>query len=168
MLLNKNQIQSIRENKVTFVKNFVSLDRPYDFNLISDLIEENNLQVISKSNYNSLKDVFQIREVMNLLKEFKVLFDFLNKTFKYKHHEQNNIDLFLSFVSQAGIPHTDEEDVFIIGLNGNIIYKVFNSKIIDYKISKGDLIYIPRGVKHKVIGISPRIVMSIGFFSERI
>ena len=105
---------------------------------------------------------------MNLLKEFKVLFDFLNKTFKYKHHEQNNIDLFLSFVSQAGIPHTDEEDVFIIGLNGNIIYKVFNSKIIDYKISKGDLIYIPRGVKHKVIGISPRIVMSIGFFSERI
>ena len=69
MLLNKNQIQSIRENKVTFVKNFVSLNRPYDFNLISDLIEENNLQVISKSNHNSLKDVFQIREVMNLLKE---------------------------------------------------------------------------------------------------
>ena len=53
MLLNKNQIQSIRENKVTFVKNFVSLNRPYDFNLISNLIEENNLQVISKSNHNS-------------------------------------------------------------------------------------------------------------------
>ena len=59
MLLNKNQIQSIRENKVTFVKNFVSLNRPYDFNLISNLIEENNLQVISKSNHNSLKDVVQ-------------------------------------------------------------------------------------------------------------
>ena len=168
MLLNKNQIQSIRENKVTFVKNFVSLDRPYDFNLISNLIEENNLQVISKLNHNSLKDVFQIREVMNLLKEFKVLFNFLNKTFKYKHHEQNNIDLFLSFVSQAGIPHIDEEDVFIIGLKGDTIYKIFDNKIIDYKISKEDLIYIPRGVKHKVIGVSPRIVMSIGFFSERI
>ena len=47
-------------------------------------------------------------------------------------------------------------------------YKVFNDKIIDYKISKGDLIYIPRGIKHKVIGISPRISISVGFFSEKI
>ena len=168
MLLNKNQIQSIRENKVTFVKNFVSLDRPYDFNLISNLIEENNLQVISKSNHNSLKDVFQIREVMNLLKEFKVLFDFFSKTFSYKYDQRNNVDLFLSLISQVGLPHIDEEDVFIIGLNGDMVYKVFNDKIVNYRISKGDLIFIPKGVKHKVVGLSPRIVMSIGFFSERI
>ena len=69
MLLNKDQIQSIKENKVTFVKNFVTLNRPYDFNLISKLIEENDLQSMSKSNYSGLKNVFQIRGVVNLLKE---------------------------------------------------------------------------------------------------
>jgi len=168
MLLNKNQIQSIRESKVTFVKNFVSLDRPYDFNLISDFIEENNLEVKQKSKFDVLKNIYQIWGVTNILKEFQIIFDFLNKTFKYKADERNAVDMFFSFISQNGVPHVDEEDVFIIGLNGNMIYKVFNDKIIDYKISKGDLIYIPRGIKHKVIGISPRISISVGFFSEKI
>jgi len=168
MLLNKDQIQSIKENKVTFVKNFVTLNRPYDFNLISKLIEENDLQSMSKSNYSGLKNVFQIRGVVNLLKEFNVLFDFFSKTFNYKYDQRNNVDLFLSLISQVGVPHIDEEDVFIIGLNGNMVYKVFNDKIVDYHVFKGDLIFIPKGVKHKVIGISSRISMSAGFFSERI
>jgi len=168
MLLNKDQIQSIKENKVTFVKNFVTLNRPYDFNLISKLIEENDLQSMSKSNYGGLKNVFQIRGVVNLLKEFNVLFDFFSKTFNYKYDQRNNVDLFLSLISQVGVPHIDEEDVFIIGLNGNMVYKVFNDKIVDYHVFKGDLIFIPKGVKHKVIGISPRISISVGFFSEKI
>tara|TARA_R110000803_G_scaffold204717_1_gene270944 strand:- start:1763 stop:2269 length:507 start_codon:yes stop_codon:yes gene_type:complete len=167
MLLNKDQIQSIKENKVTFVKNFVTLNRPYDFNLISKLIEENDLQSMSKSNYGGLRDVFQIRGVVNLLKEFNVLFDFFNKTFNYKYDQKNNVDLFLSLISQVGVPHIDEEDVFIIGLNGNMVYKVFNDKIVDYHISKGDLIFIPKGVKHKVMGLSSRISMSVGFFNKR-
>ena len=154
MLLNKDQIQSIKENKVTFVKNFVTLNRPYDFNLISKLIEENDLQSMSKSNYGGLRDVFQIRGVVNLLKEFNVLFDFFNKTFNYKYDQKNNVDLFLSLISQ-------------VGLNGNMVYKVFNDKIVDYHISKGDLIFIPKGVKHKVMGLSSRISMSVGFFNKR-
>jgi len=168
MLLNKYQIQSIKENKVTFVKNFVILDRPYDFNLVSKLIEENDLQSMSKSNYGGLKNVFQIRGVVNLLKEFNVLFDFFSKTFNYKYDQRNNVDLFLSLISQVGVPHIDEEDVFIIGLNGNMVYKVFNDKIVDYHVFKGDLIFIPKGVKHKVIGVSSRISMSVGFFSKKL
>jgi len=168
MLLNKDQIQSIKENKVTFVKNFVTLNRPYDFNLISKLIEENDLQSMSKSNYGGLKNVFQIRGVVNLLKEFNVLFDFFSKTFNYKYDQRNNVDLFLSLISQVGVPHIDEEDVFIIGLNGNMVYKVFNDKIVDYHVFKGDLIFIPKGVKHKVIGVSSRISMSVGFFSKKL
>jgi len=168
MLLNKDQIKSIKENKVTFVKNFTALQRTYDFNLISNLLEENNLQVMSKSNYGNLKDVFQISGVVNLLKEFDMFFNFFIKTFKYENDQRNNVDLFLSFISQIGLSHIDIEDVFIIGLNGNMIYKVFTDKVIDYNISKGDLIFIPKGVKHKVIGLSPRISMSVGFFSKRL
>ena len=113
-----------------------------------------------------ITDDFFIKSITQNKKIIQI--DLKNENIQIGGYLKDNIDLFLSFVSQAGIPHTDEEDVFIIGLNGNIIYKVFDSKIIDYKISKGDLIYIPRGVKHKVIGISPRIVMSIGFFSKRL
>lgn len=29
------------------------------------------------------------------------------------------------------------------------------------------MIFIPQGVKHKVIGMSPRIIASIGFFGKR-
>lgn len=49
MLINKDQITLIRENKICLIKNFVSLERDYDFNLISRLMEENDLKVIQKN-----------------------------------------------------------------------------------------------------------------------
>ena len=66
-----------------------------------------------------------------------------------------------------GRSHIDEEDVFIIGLKGNVIYRVFDIQNKDYSIEEGDMIFIPKGLKHKVIGISPRIIASIGLYGER-
>ena len=40
MLIKQSDVTSIKENKVTLIKNFASLTREYDFNLISLLIEE--------------------------------------------------------------------------------------------------------------------------------
>ena len=168
MLLNKEQINLIKNNKVTFIKNFVLLTREYDFNLISSLLEENDLKVQQKTTMGDLKDVFQIIKVSNTLKEFKTFFDFLSKMFKYERHEKDEIDLFFSLVSQVGTPHVDIEDVFIIGLKGTTIYRVFDIENKDYTIEKGDMIFIPRGIKHKVIGLNPRSIASIGFFGKRI
>ena len=167
MLIKAQDLKDIQENKVTLVKNFASLTREYDFNLINNLMEENNLSISQKSNVGNLKDVFQIHKVSNILEEFKIFFDFLTKLFKYERDLKDEVDLFFSLVSQVGNSHVDTEDVFIIGLKGKIIYRVFDFENKDYSIEKGDMIFIPKGIKHKAIGINPRIIVSIGFYGKR-
>ena len=167
MLIKAQDLKDIQENKVTLIKNFINLERNYDFNLISNLIEENDLSIVQKSQIGNLKDVFQIYKVSNCLQEFKTFFDFLTKLFKYERNLRDEVDLFFSLVSQVGNSHVDIEDVFIIGLKGKVIYKIFNFENQDYSIEQGDMIFIPKGIKHKVIGINPRIVASIGFYGNR-
>jgi len=167
MLLNEVEVNSIKQNKVTLIKNFIKLHKIYDFNFISETIEENDFVVESKTNLNNLRNVFQIRNVIDTSQEFKTLFDFLSKLFKYQRDTKDSVDLFISFVSQVGRPHIDEEDVFIVGLKGNVIYRVFDIENKEYNIEKGDMIFIPKGLKHKVIGLNPRIIASIGLYGER-
>ena len=167
MLIKAQDLKDIQENKVTLVKNFASLTREYDFNLLSNLMEENECIISQKSNVGNLKDVFQIHKISNCLKEFKTFFDFLTKLFKYERDLRDEVDLFFSLVSQVGNSHVDIEDVFIIGLKGKVIYRVFDFEDKDYSIEQGDMIFIPKGIKHKVIGTSPRIIASIGFYGER-
>ena len=167
MLIKAQDLKDIQENKVTLIKNFINLERNYDFNLISNLIEENDLSIVQKSQIGNLKDVFQIYKVSNCLQEFKTFFDFLTKLFKYERDLRDEVDLFFSLVSQVGNSHVDIEDVFIIGLKGKIIYRVFDFENKDYSIKKGDMIFIPKSIKHKAIGINPRIIVSIGFYGER-
>ena len=168
MLIKAQDLKDIQENKVTLVKNFASLTREYDFNLLSNLMEENECIINQKTNFGNLKDVFQIYKVSNCLQEFKTFFDFLSKLFRYERDSRDEVDLFFSLVSQIGNSHVDIEDVFIIGLKGKIIYRVFDFEDKDYSIEQGDMIFIPKGIKHKVIGINPRIIASIGFYGKRI
>ncbi len=167
MLLNKNQINLINQNKTCFVKDFVTLTNIYDFNFISDLLEENELKVVSKTSIGYFKDVFQIHRVLNTKEEFAIFFDFLSKLFKYERDEKDGADLFFSLVSQTGNTHNDIEDVFIIGLKGKTIYRIFDQSKQDYLLEKGDMIFIPRGKKHKVLSLNSRIVLSIGFYGKR-
>ena len=170
MLLNKDQVDLIKQNKICVVKNFVSLNDIYDANFISNLLEENTLKVAQKTFSGNLTDVFQIFKVSDTRKEFKTFFDFLSKIFKYERNKHDEVDLFFGFVSQVGGPHVDPEDVFIIGLQGTTIYRAFNEhkEWEDYYVEKGDMIFIPKGLKHKAIGLTPRIIASIGFYRERI
>jgi len=168
MLIKQSDVTSIRENKVTLIKNFASLTREYDFNLLSTLMEENDCIITQKSTVGNLKDVFQMLKVSNSLKEFKTFFDFLSKLFKYERDSKDEVDLFFSFVSQVGGAHVDIEDVFIIGLQGKVIYRVFDVETKDYNVEKGDMIFIPSGKKHKVLSMSPRIIASIGFYGKRL
>ena len=70
MLIKAQDLKDIQENKVTLVKNFASLTREYDFNLLSNLMEENECIISQKSNVGNLKDVFQIHKISNCLKEY--------------------------------------------------------------------------------------------------
>lgn len=77
MLLKNNKVKSIRQNKVTFVKNFVNLSQDFDFNYVSNLLEENNLNVFQKSNHMPLKAVYQIRQIEKTNNQFLIYYDFL-------------------------------------------------------------------------------------------
>ena len=158
MLIKQPELVSIKENKVTLIKNFALLERKYDFNLLSKLLEENSLQVINKTGNGNLRDVFQVVTVNNCLEEFKTFSDFLRRLLKYERNEKDAVDLFFSFVSQIGNTHVDIEDVFIIGLEGKTIYRVYSNINEDYTIEKGDMIFIPKGLKHKVIVLKMKIV----------
>ena len=168
MLIKQPELISIKENKITLVKNFASLERKYDFNLLSQLMEENALEIVNKTNGGNLKDVFQMFAVNNCLEEFKTFNDFLHRLLKYERDERDAVDLFFSFVSQVGNTHVDIEDVFIIGLEGKTIYRVYDNINEDYIVEKGDMIFIPKGIKHKVIALTPRIIASVGFYGRRV
>ena len=166
-LLNKDQVDLIKNNKTCLIKNFTLIEDVYNFDFISALLEENDLHVSQKTSIGNLKDVFQIIKVSNTQRKFKDIFYFLYKIFKYEKNQKDEVDLFFSLVSQVGNSHIDEEDVFIIGLQGVTIYRVFNTEFTDYQIEKGDMIFIPKGIKHKVIGLTPRIIASIGFYGNK-
>tara|TARA_R100000781_G_C4074358_1_gene125562 strand:+ start:410 stop:919 length:510 start_codon:yes stop_codon:yes gene_type:complete len=168
MLIDKNNMELIKDNKICLIKNFVSLNKKYDFNFISDLLEKNQLKVVNKTFVGDLKDVFQIKSVSNTVDELKVFFDFLSKLFNYERDSKDEVDLFFSIVSQVGDAHVDTEDVFILGLSGLVLYRIYEEQNKDYYLEKGDMIFIPKGLKHKVIGMNPRIVASIGFYGKRI
>jgi mannose-6-phosphate isomerase-like protein (cupin superfamily) len=168
MLIKQSDLISIKENKVTLVKNFAILEKTYDFNFLSKLMEENFMKIDQKTCVGNSREVFQMYNVIDYFPEFKIFYDFLIKLFKYERHPQDQVDLFYSFISQAGNPHVDLEDVFIIALKGKTIYRVFGDVNKDYTIEKGDMIFIPKRISHKVIGITPRIVASTGIFGKRL
>ena len=90
-------LKNIQKNEVTLVKNFISLTREYDFNLLSTLMEENESVITQKSNIGNLKDIFEMRSVSDSLNEFKIFYDFLSKLFKYERDSKDEINLFFSF-----------------------------------------------------------------------
>ena len=167
MLIKPEQVNLIKQNKVCLVKHFTDLKNQYDFDFISDLIQGNDLKIISKTSIGNLKDVFQMMNVSNSIMELKIIFDFFKKLFQYETSIKDEIDLYFSFTSQIGNPHIDVEDVFIIGLNGKTVYQIFGVQDEFYEIKKGDLIFIPKGIKHKAIAVSSRIIGSIGFYGKR-
>tara|TARA_R100000005_G_C4880841_1_gene132568 strand:+ start:122 stop:634 length:513 start_codon:yes stop_codon:yes gene_type:complete len=168
MLIKESELNSIKENKVTLITKFASLKNNYDFNFISNILEEDEIYTIQKTKFGNLKDVFQVLKVNESVKECQLYLDFFKKLLRYNQDEKDGVDLFFSLVSQVGLTHIDKEDVFIIGLKGKSIYRVFDVETIDYEINKNDLIFIPRGIKHKVIGMTPRIIMSVGFYGRRL
>jgi mannose-6-phosphate isomerase class I len=164
------QKENINKNKTTFIKNFSKIKKEYDFNLLTSFIEKNEVRTYIKNNPNEnefFTKVIQLTKLENLFPDFKLLQDFLRKVFKYSLNEKDGCDVFFSLKSSIGANHVDKEDVFIIGLNGVTIYKTFGEDIQYYQIHKGDLIYIPRGLPHKVIGLSPRVILSVGFFGNQ-
>ena len=79
MFIKKQEIDSIRDNKVTYIKNFVDLKKQYDFNLLSRLVEETDAEtkVKAKNLTDVMRGVYQMKNIKSHFKEFVTFFDFL-------------------------------------------------------------------------------------------
>lgn len=167
MLLDTKTVDSIKKQKVTFVKNFTHISDNYDFNKISKLVDDNYLQVDSKpGQVNHFSSIWQLYCVHKVDETLNSYFDFLTKIFKYVRDARDGVDLFFSFVTNASHSHVDIEDVFLIGLSGKTIYRLIKEER-DYIIEKGDLLYIPKGTAHKAISLTPRIIASVGLLGGK-
>lgn len=161
-------VETIKNNKVTFVENFTTIDDKYDFNFLFSLLESISIPIDFKGNDESFfKKVFQIKKLKGYVPGFNFIQDFLKQVFKFYPDDRDNCDIFFSFQSTSGNSHLDIEDVFIVGLEGQVMYKIFGEVSNYYTIKKGDMIYIPKGIQHKVIGLSPRITLSVGFYGRK-
>ena len=76
MLLKENQINSIKDKKITSVKNFINNTKIYDFNLLSNLLEENKVESIITGDSKMgriLESIFQIKGIKLLFNEFNIV-----------------------------------------------------------------------------------------------
>jgi len=141
-------------------------DKNINFDLIADILnflEHDSIHSGPWLNQKVLSSTFQIKSIEK--------YDFINVIYKYLEEKFNkkklptNIDLFFSFQSGSRSNlHFDNYDVRIISLLGRTLYKVENK---DYIVSPGDLLYIPKNLRHMAIALDPRIIISYGLSSEK-
>lgn len=166
--LSKQNLESIKNKKVTLVKNFVSLEKNYDFNFLFDFLEKSDFAIDCKGEDNFFKNNFQVKTIENNFPDFMFLLDFIRKALNYKPTPHDEADFFFSFKSNSGLSHRDREDVFIISLYGKTLYKILDNTNGMFVLEKGDMLHIPKNILHKVVSISERLVVSIGLFGEQI
>ena len=175
LALTDELVSKIKDRKeVVYIPNFTDIKQDTDFNFLADLLERNELGSEHKNpEYRPphqggvLSGLIQVRNVEkdDFFRQYLNIFD---DTFakgrlpngEYVKGRYCDIHLHLSFMALSGASHQDYEDVFIIGLHGHTIYKVYGHG--DYDIRKGDFIYISPNISHKAVAMGPRIIMSIG------
>jgi len=167
MLLNNKNIKNIKNKKTTYVKNFTFITETYDFNKISNLADTFSLDVfLLPGPARHFDSRWQLADIHKFDNQFFILIDLFRKIFQYPPDIRDGVDIFFSFVTNTGGSHIDEEDVFLIGLYGKTIFRITETNE-DYCLEKGDLLHIPRGIRHRAISLTPRSIASVGFFGEK-
>ena len=126
------------------------------------IISNIDLNIQNKQSIKSLPDygivlhnIFNIEGVEFILNEIKNN----NPNNNYSSH----VYISLSKKSKTFGKHKDESDVWYWQCIGSTQWKIFEfNENISYILEPGDIIYIPRGIFHDVIPLSPRVGISFG------
>ena len=124
-------------------KNFIKFEYELDFNKLFEILSVNNFKI------------------KNVEKE-EFFYDTYNKLNSSLNPENlpSDLDIFFSIIKGArGPAHKDIESVNIFGVYGRTLYFIDNEEII---VEKGDRLFIGKGVKHRSLGLTPRIILSFG------
>ena len=151
--------------EIEYKKNFINFEKTFDFNELANLVDNNGF-LSEFTSYNIHKEYvlecpIKIKQVQTD-PYFDKIYSFLNEEYNKKNLKADVV-LFFSFTGGGkSLAHKDRESVTIIGLYGKTMYIVGNEQ---YLIEKGDLISIPKGIVHRAIGLSPRIILSYGVYN---
>lgn len=136
-------------------------DLRFDFNELTELLSSENFKSKISSNYLNefiLQASYQIIGTHTHI-FFKNIIEKIVKEYNL-YNTSIDADLYVGFTqATCSIIHHDDLDVLIYGLHGETTY-VVNKK--PYLVKAGDLIKINKGEVHQAIGITPRILLSIG------
>jgi mannose-6-phosphate isomerase-like protein (cupin superfamily) len=132
-----------------------------DFNKLTELLSTNNYSSKLSGNYLNLHILQATYQIKNVHQDefFTNLINKIIKDFNLINCKLD-LDLFVGFTQGASsIIHKDGYDVFLYNLYGETVYIVNKEK---YILKQGDIIRINKGEIHQVIGLTPRIVFSLG------
>lgn len=76
---------------------------------------------------------------------------------------------YISTTTSSGTsgPHQDFESVYCLQAQGFTLFKVWEQgREYAYEMGPGDLLYIPSGIPHEAIPITPRVLLSYGDESQ--
>jgi len=151
---------------MSLIKNFISLEKKFDFNYLSSILNRNSLKSFYQNTYNAEKVLNHTVKVVDVQKDF--YFHDLYEMFNFKYNTKkikNNFILFASFsFGCVTEPHIDLEDVYILGLFGKTFYVVEDN---EYIVEEGDLLKIDANKNHYAVSLSPRIVLSYGLWNTK-
>ena len=149
---------------MSLIKNFINFEKDFDFNYLSTILNRNSLKSLYQNTFNLEKVLNHTVKIVDVQKDF--YFHDLYEMFNFKYNTKkvkNNFTLFASFsFGCATEPHTDLEDVYILGLFGKTFYVLEDN---EYIVEKGDLLKIEALKNHYAVSLSPRIVLSYGIWN---
>ena len=148
--------------------NFPVVKLKHDFDII--LSWEEIIKLLNKSNIENRCIKHQERDIVNYqikkidCKKLKPIEDSLKKFFP---NTLQDTDLYGSFENSTGgfkLHHDIESTILHVQQGEVIINVVTGSMSYIFDMKQNDMIYIKRGIKHSVIGLTPRFLTSYGIY----
>lgn len=97
--------------------------------------------------------------------------EFLNAIHKLDPHLNKTAHIYTSLSSQTkdGEFHWDKSEVWYWQTIGDVDVEIANSEKenrVTYRLHPGDVIYLPEGVYHRMLSLTPRVGVSLGLDSN--
>jgi ribosomal protein L16 Arg81 hydroxylase len=137
-----------------------------DFNQFTEILSSDNYCSQVSANYLNaymLQTVFKVRDVHT----HSFFNDIIKKICLFKEipiGSKLDAFLFIGFTQgSVSIIHKDDYDVFLYGLYGKTLYIVEKE---NYVLDQGDLLHIKKRNLHQGLGLTPRIILSLGLRND--
>lgn len=169
-------IKDCRHNNTAYVFKNIFTNLPSWENFFNHISDGIQVKDHGGGNFGSKEVVgkvnFWSRLTMTLedpsVKYYKNLEEYINKlkTFQDYNFQGSFCAISITVNEPTTGIHHDPVDVFYLQCIGDVKWKIYKDQEQEYTLSPGDVIYVPSGVTHEVVSLSPRASISFMFGKE--